>query len=40
MSDITEGHFSIHNQIDHWFISQIVSDRYIRLIGKIKRSWE
>ena len=40
MSDITEGHFSIHNQINHWLVSQIVSDGYIRLIRKVERSWE
>jgi hypothetical protein len=40
MSDITERELTIHNQINHWLISQIVSDRDIRLIRKVERSWE
>ena len=40
MSDITERELTTHNQVDHWFISQIVSDRDIRLIREVECSWK
>lgn len=40
MGDITEGHFPIDNQIDHWLIAQIVCDGQTGLIGEIERGWK